>query len=300
MKILITGSEGFVGSQLAKRLSDMHHGVRGFDSLLGNDVLDMQAVGKAVQGIDVVFHLAAVLDEKALNLHEVNVQGTLNLLEASAKAKVKRFIYLSTVGVMGDIQGIADETAPYNPKTPYEKSKAGAEKLVLSYQEMLPVTVLRSALVYGPNKYWAGIIKKIKEGFPIVGTGNNMWQMIYVKDLVSALVFVMMREGTIGEVYVVAEQQGMRLKELYAMVAGMLGVEQKQRSISPAIAKLGARLKSLLGSGSGVVTAEHIDRLVRERSYNTAKINSLGWRAAHSTEYGMRETIKELKLQGVI
>ena len=131
------------------------------------DITDIQQVRKAVKGNDYIYHLAAVLDETLpkKTLFDINVGGTLSILEACKEEKIKRLIYLSTVGVMGDIEGQADEKYPYNPETNYEKSKAMAERAVLEYYKRykLPVIIIRSALVYGPNQYTLKILQKAKD-----------------------------------------------------------------------------------------------------------------------------------------
>jgi len=185
---------------LIKALKKKGHRVRDFDLDLGKDLLDKGQCEQACRGIDAVFHLAAVLDEKSKQLLEVNVNGTENVLEAAAKQRCRQFVFLGTVGVNAGVKGEVDEESSFRPVTAYEKSKAQAEKIVWNSQEMLPVTIVRSALVLGPNKYWQGIVDLVRKGFPLIGGGKQVWQTVFVDDLVSALVFVLGKESCFGEI----------------------------------------------------------------------------------------------------
>lgn len=294
MNILVTGGKGFIGSRLVDVLKKKGHNVECFDSADGKDILDFDEVKRALKGKDAVFHLAAVLDEDSPKLWDVNVKGTENVLEAAAKQGVGRIICLSTVGVMGDIKERADENTAMNPVTEYEKSKAKAEEIAQSYQELIPVTIIRAAMVYGPNEYWRKIIGLVKKGFPVIGSGKNHFQLIYVDDLVDALCFVLEKEVAREEAYIVAGHEEKTLKETYIAIQSILGVRGKVKSIPVFLGSFISRLQALRGK-KDIATPEHIRRLVRERLYDTRKINSLGWKAKNSLEEGMRKTIGGLE-----
>jgi nucleoside-diphosphate-sugar epimerase len=290
MKILVTGSKGFIGKALVEELKLRKHEVIGFDLDSGQNLLNKKHLD-LVKGSEVVIHLAALLNEKANIeiLREVNVKGTEKLLEKCIEYKVKRFIYLSTVGVMGNIEEKANELTPLNPKTAYEKTKAEAEKKVNEFQELIPITILRSALVLGPNRYWREIVGLVKKNFPLIGKGNNTFQIVYYKDLVSAIIFCLENWKTENEVLIVAEKEGKSLLQIYKMIQKELGIEKKIKHIPVFFAELFSFL------GKGIVTKAHIQRLVRERNYSTEKINKLGWKPLYSTEKAIKETIKELE-----
>ncbi len=283
MNILVTGSNGFVGKRLVQTLKKKGHMVKEFDTAQGNDLLNKKQCIQACKGKDVIFHLAAILDEKSPLLEKVNVKGTENILESAAKARCSRFIFLSTVGVNAGVKEIVNEKSLLNPITPYEKSKAKAESLVVEFQEMIPITIVRSALVFGPNKYWQSIIKLAGKNFPVIGGGKQIWQTIYVDDLVSALAFVLNKKECIGETFVVAEQDKPTLRELYVEIRKGLNTSGKIKTMPVWIAKIVAVLKG----NKGILTTQHINRLTRTREYDTSKINSLGWKA----KIGMKEAV---------
>lgn len=298
MKILVTGSGGFVGKRLVLALKQRGHEVFGFDKSTGNDILDFEGVKKAAKRMDAVFHLAASLNEHDKKLFETNVDGTKNALEASAQEQIQQFIFLSTVGVMGDVSKIADESTPLNPQTPYEKSKAAAEELVLSYQEVLPVTIVRSALVLGPNKEWKQIIKTIKKGFPLIGSGKKFWQIVSVDDLVNSLVFLLGNEKAVGETFIVAEQNPKKLIELVELIKKELGILQKTKTIPVWIGMLlsyAMLFFAKITKKETVLPPEYVARLVRNRQYSIEKIKKAGWMPKTSTEEAVKKTVAEIK-----
>lgn len=296
MLALITGGSGFIGNRLLRKLRENGVEVRDFSHEAGN-VLDKKAVETAVKGCDVVFHLAAILEEDNPRIFEVNVEGTKNVLEASAKEGVKHFVFLGTVGVHGNTTGTVDEKTPLKPSTAYEKSKAAAEEMVLSYQEALPVTVVRSALVLGPNKYWKKIIEMIAQDTPMPGNGENHWQLIYVDDLVDCLSFIGLNEDAFSEVFIAAEQKPKKLMEIVEFVRRKKGLNGPVKTMPVWFAKIISAIRSFVGGIFGkkvFFTPAIIDRTVRERLYSTKKINAIGWTAKTDTFTALEKTIKEL------
>lgn len=293
MKILVTGSQGFIGKGLVKQLRKEKNEVIEFDLIKGQNVLNEKDLS-LLKGIEAVVHLAAELDEsKSLEeLNEVNVRGTETLLEKCVKFKVKKFIYLSSTGVMGNIIKQADESTPLNPLTKYEKSKAEAEKKVNEFQELIPITILRSALVLGPNKYWKEIVGLVKKNFPLIGNGENKFQVIYFKDLVSAIIFCLKKFETENETFIVAEEKGKKLVSIYSLIQKELGIEKEIRLVPVFLAKLSALIKR-----DKFFKSEHIDRLIRERNYSIQKIKKLGWVPKYSTEQAIKETVMEIEKQ---
>lgn len=304
-KVLVTGACGFLGKYVVSELHGAGYEIGEFDLEKGNDILNAQEVENACRGKDVVVHLAAALDEALPyeRLYAINVKGTENVLEACAKCNVKRLIFASTVGVMGNIPREADESFPYAPETNYEKTKAEAERLVLGYQEILPITILRFALLYGANSYWRQIIKLIKKGFPITGNGQNKFQLLYVKDAAGAIRFAVGDENAENETYIAAEGHASTLEGVYAEIADLLGIEMQKKHLPIWQAKLLAHVllaKAKIQGKKTIIMPAHIDRLVRNREYNTGKISKLGWHAKYSLHEGMKETIEELKSRGEI
>jgi len=295
-KILVTGSEGFIGKRLVDALKKRGYDVVGFDSKNGQDILDYEQCKKASKGCYAVIHCAAILDEKSPMLWKVNVDGTENIIKASAENKVERFIHLSTVGVHGRQKGIVTETSQFNPETGYEKTKMCAEQKVQEFQELIHITILRPALVLGPNEYWKKIIGLIAKNFPLIGNGKNKWQMIYIDDLIDAIVFCLEHEETKDEIFIVAEEEGITLERLCIEIKKALGLEPRVKKIPFWLGKPLAYLY-IIFSQEPLITPAHLERLVRNREYSIEKIKKFGWRPKWNTMQGIRETLKGLNFE---
>ncbi|MCD6479158.1 MAG: NAD-dependent epimerase/dehydratase family protein [Candidatus Diapherotrites archaeon] len=292
--ILVTGSEGFSGKRVVRALRKKGYKVVEFDVEKGDDLLNYEQCKKASKNCYAVVHCAAILDEHSKALWNVNVLGTENIIRASAESKVKRFIFLSTAGVYGNVKGIANEQTEKKPQTKYEKSKAQAEEVVKAYEELIHITILRPAIVLGPNEYWRKIIKQIKKGFPLIGNGKNKWHAIYVNDVVDAIVFCLENESTASETLNVAASDVLTLEQLVLEIKKYLGLKPKVIKIPVWLGKLIAYLY-ITFSSKPIVTPEHVERLVRNRHYSIEKIKSFGWKPKVSTKEAIKKTLDELK-----
>jgi len=295
--ILITGATGFIGSYLCKNLPE----AKKFSKSLNQDILNPEHLDNALKGVKKVVHLAAAVSEATpyLELYDINVKGTSLLLEKCLQNGVEKFIFLSTAGVYGNIKKEADERTFCRPETPYEKTKHLAEQIALSYKNKLNVIILRSALVYGPNKYWKGILKLIKNRFPIIGDGNNSFQLIYIKDLVDAILFFLQNDVPSGEIFNVAQDEKPTLNEFYILASELLGKKQTPKHINKSLALILAKINKLycrIAKKESLFLPEYIERLCRNRNYSINKITSLGWKPKYSLKEGLKETIAELGL----
>lgn len=234
MKIFITGSTGFIGKFLLKALLNQKDELitlvrdekkakklekEKVKVILGN-LDEKNTLQKTLIGIDLVFHLAAIRNDWGYSWEEyyrTNVLGTKNLLKAAYKNKVKHFIFVSSVKAA-------------HPSTPYGKSKFLAEKEVLKYfKKGLPVTIIRPAIVYGPNDHFSGMMPKllrlIKKGlFLIVGTGENRVHLVYIDDLIKALLLASQKSG-FGKIFIIASEKPIKLKDLTSLIANQFKVK---------------------------------------------------------------------------
>lgn len=248
MRVLITGGTGFIGSRLALRCGERGHAVRvlalentdaessnrdtleaaGIELQLGS-VTDPEVVRLATEGMDVVFHLAAtqhqmnVPDERFRN---VNVGGTKNLLEAAAAAGVRRVVHGSTIGVYGRASGVLDEDSPVEPDNIYGITKLEGERLALSWNDRVPVSAIRIPEVYGPgDRRLLKLFRAIqKRAFFMIGSGRNLHHVLYVDDLVEALMTVAESPAAIGDLFVLAGPEPVTSNRMARAVADALGV----------------------------------------------------------------------------
>ncbi len=191
MKVLVIGSEGFIGSHLTEMLLDMGYDVRAFvlynsfgqwgwldtlpkdkrealDVVMG-DVRDPVFVRKAMEGVDCVFHLAALIaipySYYAPDAYvDTNIKGTLNILNAARDLQLQRVMVTSTSEVYGTAQYVPiDEKHPYQGQSPYSATKIGADRLAESYFRSfgLPVTIVRPFNTYGPRQSSRAVIPTV-------------------------------------------------------------------------------------------------------------------------------------------
>ncbi len=299
MRILITGGTGFVGTRLAKKLIEKGHEVTIFASygkapkgakLIKGDILNKKEIEKALKSMpDIVYHLAAILDETEPLMKKVNIEGTINFLNK----KLKRFILVSSVGVLGEARLPLNEEAPYNPDTGYEESKMQQEKIVK--ESGIPYTIIRSTIAYGPNKFWSDIIKAAKKRYPMIGSGKNFWHLIYVDDMVDALVLALKHEAK-NEIFNIADGDPKTYREVYQDISDALGVEMPTKTVPVFLAKFLARLKEKRGKADTTTKVSSITRLVRNRIVDISKARKvLGYDPKYDFKTGIKKTIKELK-----
>ncbi|MEM2409615.1 MAG: SDR family NAD(P)-dependent oxidoreductase [Thermofilaceae archaeon] len=303
MKVLVTGGAGFIGSHLVRRLVQSGYEVVVFDNfstgssenlgeLMGDieviegDVRDREAVEAVAQQADGVVHLAALIDvaeslQKPFLYLDVNVRGTLNVLEAARRAGV--FVFASSAAVYGNpVRLPIDEEHPLQPLSPYGASKVAGEALVSAYAHIhsfRPV-VLRLFNVYGPkqSKAYAGVvvefIKRIQRGEPpvIFGDGAQTRDLVFIDDVVEYFVRALALERVRG-VYNIGSGKPISVLELAEIVARVLGrPDLKPLHTAPRVGDIKHSFAS-------------IARAVRD----------FGYEASIPLEEGIRRTIKALR-----
>ena len=230
MKVLVTGGTGFTGKALVHRLIEMGHQVVALDYKEGlktqeirewgaevilGSVTDMDVVRRAVEGAEVVHHVAAAfreMDVPERHYYEVNVEGTRNVLQAALDAGVRKVIYCSTCGVHGNVDHPpAGEDAPIRPADYYQRTKWEAEPLARKFFDRgLKTTILRPAAIYGPGdpERFYLIFKRVAGGtFPMFGNGRTLYHPLYIDNLIDAFILAMEDGKGDGEAYLIADEQ---------------------------------------------------------------------------------------------
>ena len=235
--VFVTGGAGFIGSNLIPKLLSQGHKVIVFDNfstgVMANleafkshtnfafekgDIRDREAVQSALQNVTSIIHLAAQIDvtasvENPLQTHEINVTGTLNLLQEAAKNKVEKFVFASSTAVYGEttLLPIKEET-PTKPISPYAASKAAAESYLSAYAHCfgLETITLRFFNVYGKknhNSPYSGVITKFlqkaqnNQNLTVEGDGEQTRDFIHVSDVVNGIALALNSKQTPGEVF---------------------------------------------------------------------------------------------------
>ena len=250
MNVLVTGATGFTGGHLARRLVALGHAVTALvrpPSAAGKaaaglgasgvriavaDLGDGPAVGRALAGTDVVYHIAATYREPGLPdaaYRAVNVDGTRHVLEGALAARVRRVVHCSTGGVHGHVaHPPANEDFPFNPGDIYQRTKLEAEQLAARFGEQhgLEVVVARPIGIYGPgDRRFLKMFRGLARGtFPMLGRGDVLYHLTYIDDLVEGLRLCGDVPGAAGRTYLLAGPRYTTLRELVALVASELGV----------------------------------------------------------------------------
>lgn len=303
MKILITGGSGFIGSHIVEHYQGKAEEIRVLDNLrtgyrknldglhctfIEGSITDRELVKKAVQGVDYIFHMAALVSvpesmAKPGECVDINVHGLLNVLEEAAAAGVKKLVFASSAAIYGDNPTVPKVEAMLpEPKSPYAITKLDGEYYLGMFQRegRLETAAVRFFNVFGPRQDPKGayaaavpifIEKAIKgEDITVFGDGEQTRDFIYVKDIVGALSFAVETPGVTG-----------------VFNAGYGG----QITIN----KLATQLVQNAGSSSQVLHAPERPGDVKHSRASADKLLAAGWKPRHTLEEGLSATFDFFK-----
>ena len=295
-RVLVTGGAGFIGSALVRLLVERGDAVRVYDNLstgsaeliegtgaelVQGDVRDVEALERAAEGHDVVFHLAAgtgVLPsiEDPFADFDLNAGGTLAALWAARSVGAGRFVFSSSNAPLGAGAYPASEEKPVAPLSPYGAGKAAGEAYCSAFHGAygLDAVAVRFSNAYGPRSAHKGnvipvFLRRLLAGQELVvyGDGTQTRDFVFVKDLAAGLLLASTVEGIGGEVFQLASGVETSLNDLVALLAEVTGRE-------PAVRQEPARPGEILRNYSLVTKA-------RER---------LGYAPATELRDGLRRT----------
>lgn len=300
MKILVTGGSGFIGSHIVQHYQGLAEEIRVLDNLrtgyrknldglkctfIEGSVTDRELVRKAVQDVDYIFHLAALVSvpesmAKPDECVNINVHGLLNVLGEAAAAGVKKLVLASSAAIYGDNPTVPKlETMLPEPKSPYAITKLDGEYYLNMFQQegRLETAALRFFNVFGPRQDPKGayaaavpifIEKAVKnEDIIIFGDGGQTRDFIFVKDIVGALVFAAETPGVTGV--------------FNAGYGGQITIED-----------LATGLIKAANSSSKILHAPERAGDVRHSRASADKLLNAGWVPRHSLDEGLNATLE--------
>jgi len=314
---MVTGATGFTGGHLARTLKGRGYEVRALardpaksaalerDGILmrAGDLTDADAVERAADGCDVVYHIAAVYREAKHPdeyYRRINVGGTKNVLDAVERGHVGRVVHCSTVGVHGDVQQIpADENAPFSPGDIYQKTKLEGEILVRErIGAGLPGVIFRPLGIYGPgDRRFLKLFKTVYRGtFRMIGTGNVHYQLTYVSDLVDGIILCGEHPNALGQTYVLGGPRFTTISELVKTLARVVDRPVPRGHIPVAPVMAAAIVCEWLCKPFGIeppLYPRRLDFFTKDRAFSTAKAQrELGFVPKVDLEEGLRRTFE--------
>ena len=304
-RVLVTGSGGFIGSHLTERLVELGARTVAFVHYRGDgtcgwldksvhpgeieivrgDICDRSSVAKAMDGVEVVFHLAALIAipysyEAPFSYLRTNIEGTVNVLEAARNLKVDRVVHTSTSEVYGTAERVPiDEDHPLQPQSPYAASKVGADQMARAYHLSfgLPVVTLRPFNTFGPRQSARAVIPatitQCLRG-DRVGLGNlaPTRDFNYVADTVDGFLLAGASENAVGRTINVGSGREISIRDLVSKIAELVGRE----------------IQIVAEDERKRPETSEVDRLLAD---NTLAREVLGWKPSVSLEEGLEETI---------
>lgn len=312
MKVLVTGSDGFIGSHLTEELVKKGYQVRAFVyynsfnnrgwldilpekvmahvEIFQGDIRDPNGVEEALKGVSAVFHLAALI-AIPFSYHspdtyvDTNIKGTLNILQAARKQNTERVLVTSTSEVYGTAQYVPmDEKHPFQGQSPYSATKIGADRLAESFYRSfgLPVTIVRPFNTYGPRQSARAVIPTVITQLLAGKTEIKLGALTptrdfnYVKDTVNGFISVYESDKTVGEEINIATQKEITVGKL---------AEELIRQINPD-AKIVCDEERLRPQKS------EVNRLL---GCNKKIMRLTDWKPQYSLEEGLKETVTFLR-----
>lgn len=295
--VLVTGGAGRLGRALTGELLRKGMDVRvlvqsdndavripaGVAPYVG-DITDERALIRACRGVDMVFHLAAIVSQFREGPHEImrtNAMGTRRVMEAARHAKARKVIFASTVNVYGRVRKelLTEESEP-KPTDTYGLSKVVAEKEIMG--SGMNYTILRMATIYGPGfeNSFLKVFKAIKEGKAyIIGSGKNHLPLVHINDAVSAFMLAASKKVSDRKTYNITDGREYTQEYLFNLAADLLGVPKPDKHISPLVVNIVAKARGLDRDEIRFVTSD------KRIDISKAK-KELGFRPKESVESG--------------
>jgi len=265
--ILVAGGTGFIGGHFLRALRETGREAKclirtpgraarctslGFGTVAG-DISDRDSLKGALEGVDAVVHLVGIIEERGRQTFQrVHVEGTANLVEAASLAGVKHFVYVSAIG--------ADLNSPFT----YHRTKAQAEELVRT--SGMAYTIFRASLVIGPGGGFVGkmldLINFPGPFMPVPGSGESLFQPIFVEDLARCIIIALENPGARGKTFEVGGPEHLSYNDLLRILAEVAGKRKGLLHIPMCI--MMPAVKVLEKTGLSPVTSDQLGMLSRD------------------------------------
>jgi nucleoside-diphosphate-sugar epimerase len=326
-RVLLTGGTGALAPSVARAFLDAGHCVRAMSRSGGipsglhgpiesfaGDINDAARVAKAVEGVDTVVHLAALLHARPGTYHHddyyrTNVSGTTCLVRHAEIAGVSRIVLASSICVYPtNGTGMLDEHTVVGPSTSYAQTKVEAERVVVEARDKdgrAIGVVLRLAAVYGPQLKgnYRRLVSSLRRGPGLrIGSGENRRTLISEWDVARALLLAATHPAAGGQVYNVSDGGVHTINEIVAAINAALGKKNRTISLPAALARgaAGGLDRLLTPLGMAPFARQAVDKYVEDIAVDSSKFrDDLGFRAELNLADGWRRTVAEADWSGL-
>jgi nucleoside-diphosphate-sugar epimerase len=320
VRVLVTGATGFTGGHLARTLASRGYRVRALVrgeapigeeiELVRGDLRDAASLHTAVEGVDVVYNIAALYRQAGLAddvYRAVNADAVGTLIEAAAAGGVRRVVHCSTVGVHGDIEHPpANEDAPFRPGDIYQQTKVEGERIARAAAERtgVEVVIARPSGIHGPGdkrllKLFRGIAKR---RFVIFGSGRIFYHLTYIDDVVEGLRLCGEVPQAAGRAYIIAGAEVRTLNEVAAIVSDEAGVPPPWLHLPAGPIWLAGAVCEALCAPLGVeppLYRRRVEFFTKSRAFDISRARvELGYAPAVDLREGIRRTLAWYQAQG--
>jgi len=312
-KVLLTGAGGFIGSHLCEALVREGYNVRAFIKynsqnlwgwldrssvkkdieVMAGDIRDFDSVNRAIGKSDIVINLAALISipysyQNQQAYIDVNIKGTMNILQAALERNVKKVIHTSTSEIYGTARYVPiDEKHPRQPQSPYSATKIGADCIAESFYRSfdLPVVIARPFNTYGPRQSARAIVPTIITQLLSgsneikIGDCHPKRDFIYIMDTVKAFIAIVKSDKVIGEDMNIATQCDISIGDLAKKIIRMINPKAKAITDEVRLRPKKSEVERLLGDN------KKIKRLT-------------GWKPGYALDEGLKETIDWFRDKG--
>lgn len=316
MKVLVTGSSGYIGPYLVEALIERGDYVIGIDRVapsaiephvfVQGDLTDEDSIDKALShDVDLVAHLAAARADWGLNDEEYirdNVTATRKLIESAVSTGVRRWLFYSTVGVFGPSDVPMDDSAPRAPRGIYGETKAEAEALfdtLAAADPQMQITVIRPSAVFGPgnpdNTNVYRLIDAIyRRRFVMIGDGSNTKTVSYLPNLIEATMFLLDRPAPGVDKYIYVDSPALTTRQLVTHIYEALGKDSPTWNLPLPLARSLAYPSDLLARLTGVdlpITSARIQKFCRSTYFDRVALDRTGFNPTYSPSEAIRATV---------
>jgi nucleoside-diphosphate-sugar epimerase len=315
-KIFLTGCSGYIGRTLVPYLKLKGYCVLGFDrkpypaadldDFIQDDLLDSVLLHRSLDKIDTIIHLAAAKDDWGLSDQEYyhdNVTATRALLKAGASAGIKRWVFFSSVAVMGSSSSPLDESAPIAPTNAYGRSKAEAEILFQQFarrDSSASILIVRPSVVFGPGNPTNTNVYRLIDAiyhnkFVMVGKGDTIKSTSYIENLIASTLFLINRMQQGGHTFIYVDEPSPSTADIIHQICRLLRKRPPRWHIPLSVATPLAYLADIVAAVTRKdfpITAARIKKFCRQTNFTARGLRNLGFEQPVPIEEGLRCTVQ--------